>query len=95
MSSCFGATDSGRQKGDFAEIVRAEVKQNFGYILRMDNSDLRQILDKFLTFGVFEQGVEMISGKEIRGPKIWKIYESPFKSMIGMLGKFFIGDRMF
>ena len=95
MSSCFGVTDSGRQKGDFAEIVRAEVKQNLGYILRMDNSDLRQILDKFLTFGVFEQGVEIVSGKEIRGPKIWKIYEYPFKSMIGMLGKFFIGDRMF
>ena len=54
MSSCFGVTDSGRQKGDFAEIVRTEVKQNLGYILRMDNSDLRQILDKFLTFGVFE-----------------------------------------
>jgi len=52
----------------------------------MDNSDLRQILDKFLTFGVFEEESAL---------KIWKIYEYPFKSMIGMLGRFFIGDRMF
>jgi len=61
----------------------------------MDNSDLRQILDKFLTFGVFEEEKEIEAGNNIRGPKIWKIYEYPFKSMIGMLGKFFIGDRMF
>jgi len=25
----------------------------------------------------------------------WKIFEAPFKNMIGMFGRFFIGDRMF
>jgi len=61
----------------------------------MDNSDLRQILEKFLTFGVLEEEKDNIPGKSISRQKIWKIYEYPFKNMIGMLGKFFIGDRMF
>ena len=53
------------------------------------------MLDKFLAFGEYEKEVEMVNGKKVKGPKMWKIYDLPFKNMIGILGKFFIGERMF
>jgi hypothetical protein len=61
----------------------------------MDNVELRHVLDKFLAFGEYEKEVEMVNGKKVKGQKMWKIYDLPFKNMIGILGKFFIGERMF
>jgi len=52
----------------------------------MDNQDLNQILDKFIAYGFYESDSAL---------GVWKIFEAPFKNMIGMIGKFFIGDRMF
>jgi|694.fasta_scaffold140477_2 hypothetical protein len=48
------------------------------------------MIDKFTTFAVFEREAD-----NKQSVKLWKIYEQPFKNMIGIMGKFFIGDRMF
>lgn len=70
--------------------MAAEVYTKFSHKLRMDNMEIRQMIDKFTTFAVFEREAD-----NKQSVKLWKIYEQPFKNMIGIMGKFFIGDRMF
>ncbi len=41
----------------------------------MENVELRNVLDKFLNFGKYEKSVEMVDGKKVKGPKMWKIYD--------------------
>lgn len=65
--NCFSASGDTKAPANLKEIIRAEIKDKLGYKLRMDDKDLLQVLDKFMTFGVYDREVVDSRDKDRKG----------------------------